>query len=334
MKNVLISFQSFLIILALFSFGCYDKKPAENLDDTNATKRLVIGSTVTDTVKLKQILLQELYKYRFSDSAAFTKGDLSLSKIVYRLNQKRAFSEPLNPNKYFAFKTFFNESYNKLNLNIDASPLSVNWQQLNSYINISSLQGKINEGIGIFYLVDNDTLTSLKFAFVVTKAKREVNATGDTIITPLPNSTGKYLMLSPTSNREITGSELGNYMAAYKNNVKFKPFMVSAPPSYSVNNYNHPHVLYHIGDSAYSFYEDNYNPTTNPNPVIVIENGAYIKPITLTETSTSTKKDFEVHVPIILFKQNGVLSLDDIDYPGKPFKNKALDVGRLCPPDC
>jgi len=44
--------------------------------------------------------------------------------------------------------------------------------------------------------------------------------------------------------------------------------------------------------------------------------------------------NYKVQTPIILTKDSVGIRLDPFLYPGKPFKCKGMDVGKLCPPNC
>lgn len=240
-------------------------------------------------------------------------------------------SEPIDPKYRLILINIFDTCYKDANSSLAFNSLSINWSVLASYLSFPSTPFNANEGIGLFYLIDNSNPANLHPTFVLSRAERVVEGSETKIIPTNPS--GPFLMLKNGDDNGvfISNEEFEDYMTVYKNIIKFqKP---SSPSNFLAKNYNHPYVTFHEGGEFTKFYNDNFpvGSTVPPSLKIMIENGASFPKLITTMGGVGVKAC--LHTGIIFFK-DGELLLDDNNYPNLPFKNKGLDVGRLCPPDC
>lgn len=240
-------------------------------------------------------------------------------------------SEPIDPKYRIILNNIFDTCYKDANPNLTFNNLSINWSVLANHLSFPSNPFNDNEGVGLFYLIDNSNPANLLPTFVISRAERVVIG-GETKIIPI-NTSGSFLMLKSGDDNGtfISSEEFDAFMTAYKDTIKFqKP---SSPLNLLAKNYNHPYVTFHEGIKFTKFFNDNFpvGSTVPSSLKILVEHGAsFLKLIT---TSGGVGLETCLHTSIIFFK-NGDLLLDDQNYPNLPFKNKGLDVGRLCPPDC
>ncbi len=240
-------------------------------------------------------------------------------------------SEPIDNDYRIILKGIFKTCYKDANPSLIFNTLNINWSVLSNYLSFPTTPFNSNEGIGLFYVIDNNNPTALLPTFVIARAERIVEGS-ETKIVPT-DTDGPFLMLKEGNDNGISISreELDTYMTVYKDVIKFqKP---GNPSNFYAKNYTHPYVTFHDGTIFTQFFNDNF-PIGEPIPSslkILVENGAsFPKLIT---TTTGIGLEACLYTSIIFFKNEDLL-LDNIIYTNKPFKNKGLDVGRLCPPDC
>jgi hypothetical protein len=105
------------------------------------------------------------------------------------------------------------------------------------------------------------------------------------------------------------------------------------------NIHRHPNMIYYHFDSLKVFYDEYRNfqecylsenklakTIKNPELFLHISTGAY-------DGGNALKRRF--HTPILRFgSADRAFEIDNNEYSGRRYKNKAFDVGVLCPPNC
>lgn len=223
----------------------------------------------------------------------------------------------------------FKSCYKDANPNLIFPNLKIKWSILSQLFGFPNPQFGSNEGVGFFNLInDNNELT-----YVIAKAKRIV-VNGQHKIEPT-NPTGPYTMLSTTNDSgiQISKNQFDNYRSLYENNLKLESLVGS--PVLNASDYFHPLLTFHDGADLIDFFFHNFpqGSTVPTNLDLVVEHGASF-PTDIQERTGSNTLNNCLHTAMVFFGINGALILDNTHNPTLKFKNKGLDVGRLCPPDC
>lgn len=227
-----------------------------------------------------------------------------------------------------SMEAHFNQSYkNGVNPNIGSPKLDVKWDLISQYVDFPSLVNQTSIGVALFYVLD----TSIDyFSYVITKAEKVFSA-GKWRINPIPLKDG-YLMFTPEAYKIIAHSDLNIYKNHYKDTVKVRQWPNgNFLPVKSLTN--HPEVSFFEGGKFFSFIENNINLagiTTDYD--FTVYNGA-INFINITDIDDNSYS-CDLQTPLIVIENRNIPGIDDSFDVNFPYRNKALDVGRLCPPEC
>ncbi|MBO6516799.1 MAG: hypothetical protein JJ975_09635 [Bacteroidia bacterium] len=173
-------------------------------------------------------------------------------------------------------------------------------------------------GIAFHHVIENEGGQDF-YSFAVTAWKYENNE-----FTGVPLDNNKLRILNRSANQgtdEYDFSNLAVKKQTYhksdtlkvKNGVGAEILVKTLP--------KHPQACYFEGKNFKKMLDDN---TMGNNDVIEVLNGAIYK---------ANAHGLNVHSPILVCNKAGVRQLSD-EGPAGSFENKALDVGRLCPPEC
>ncbi len=207
-------------------------------------------------------------------------------------------------------------------------PLKIQWDSVKKYINLGILHRTENEGIAIYYTV-RDENDERYFSYALGYA--QIVEPNDTIeCSPLSTAGGKYLSLKKGGGFDIIDAQqLSLDTARYHDSV----YVLDRHPvlyTYLAKELKHPRYCF-INNKALRKVEAHNGNIVGDTIYLSFYHGAYTKTI---DYPTSSPVDIEVQTPILVIEDhNGFHYLDEIDHFYK-FKFKALNIGRLCPPDC
>lgn len=132
---------------------------------------------------------------------------------------------------------------------------------------------------------------------------------------------GFFALLQPNGTdpfQEIDGQRFESLTQAYFTHMRSNEI---SPPS-RLDPTVHAKMVYHRPDSLMRFFEA-FNQFSDLH--LYINHGVVLSP----------KKDMFYHVPILTIgDQNVFYEIDNTDNSPNVFYKKALDVGRICPPNC
>ncbi|MDL5049515.1 hypothetical protein QQ054_26205 [Oscillatoria amoena NRMC-F 0135] len=235
---------------------------------------------------------------------------------------------PIPPKMKSSMIAHFNHAYkNGLNLSTENKKLDVKWDIVKKYIDFDNLKDKIDFGVGLFY-----TLPANKsyFSYIIAKAQ----VINDTII-PVPIFNNSYLMLGPNSAlaQEISSQEIITYMNLYKDNVEVRQWPTNNTLEIKDLS-NYPKVCFFEGRKFYEFITQNIDLTLGNTSTydLTVYNGS-INTENISHTNTNLYS-IDIQTPLLIIENNDQPALSSEFNITKPYSNKALDVGRLCPPDC
>lgn len=325
MKNTnLIKSCLFLIILTIttFWFGCKSPSGSSAQEDSESS-----FENDLDTQKIKTYFLG--YQYDSSINNQFTIEDGF--DVILKSRISTDYCRPICKDLVETYDRLFEDYYKSdINQNINCFDFSIKWDAVKTAIDYQSIVNSKDTGVGFFYVIDTMN-ASMTLTYVIVKAMRDID--NDTIKPIFHSDTSKFLMLTnstPEGYRKITLAQFKNYSSYYKEHLQVR----RVNNVYNVKDIRHPQICFQRGDSLAKFY--NHNVDLIPpqsNLFLVIKNGAAF-PKAQIMNYAGTVFDLLVQIPIFIFKYNGSLLLDNSQNTKKTFQNKALDVGRLCPPDC
>lgn len=315
-----------LILLTALSFGSFTHP---QFSQTSCIDKV----EPTDTTKLKTLLLKILYQDQKINPSSINKllKKNSLVSLENSFENSIYYSKPIDILTRNYMNEQFLESYKSVNKTISSPQLKVHWHILQQYIDIHNLEHNGDTGVGIYYIIDFNPDSSLKFSYVIAKSYRN-SITSE--INPIPYN-DSFLMLTTTLPyyKKISLNEFTHKKHLYKINTTVRKVTTDPPYTYNIASLIHPTVCFHRGDSVYSFYKTNYLSSLDSSKLyIILEHGA--SPEKTIFDNNGNKYELSLHSPIILFEYMGKVLINDLFNSAKPYENKGLDVGRLCPPDC
>lgn len=193
-----------------------------------------------------------------------------------------------------------------------------------------------NNGAALFYILDLDNNNNRYFTYAITPATYDYNQKKVIpILNPNPNE--QYLV--PTWNgsfKKIDEAEFQVRKNDYLGTIKIRELSYNQALQINtlegITTKKHPTNCFYSDEQIYKFHKDNKDIAANPDLFYLkIVNGAIYKNYNTQDQYYS----FKVQVPILIFQyDNALLSNDSALVQDKPYENKAMDVGRLCPPSC
>lgn len=190
-----------------------------------------------------------------------------------------------------------------------------------------------NEGASLYYILNKDNNNNFYFSYALTPSLYQNN---QIISTPINNV--QYLTpLYDGSTDIIPATNISTYINWYKEEVEVRD--VSTDNLTTVKNFSnqvgvlHPTNTFLSKQQLINFIIHNNFSLTNPAPHINVRiiNGG----ISITQYGT---RNFMIHTSILILENTNLTSPLLID--NNPYKIpeiyylKAMNVGRLCPPDC
>ncbi|MBO6516800.1 MAG: hypothetical protein JJ975_09640 [Bacteroidia bacterium] len=189
-----------------------------------------------------------------------------------------------------------------------------------------------SQGVAFHYVL-RDEGGKKYFSYVVSAATL---LTKDPPVFPTIKGNNKsYFWLKENGGIEpITHKEMDVLKAAYLQQIKVK----DTYPKDSVihiKDFEHPTFSFFSGKSLKAFFTQNISGRNIQHLDLHIFNGAvHNEDVVL---SSGHKDTLDVQVPILVFADNqkGTIYMDGGAFSDtQPYRNRALDVGRLCPPEC
>lgn len=233
---------------------------------------------------------------------------------------------------------FMNNGVSELiNKDIFNFNLKIKVETIKAFLSIDNIYN-LDHGAAFYYIIYIDSQNREFFTYAVTPAKYDSTTKK---VTPKVNSQGEFEYLVFTPDNIVTGhkinqTEFQTYRNAYINKVEIREFTINdtvkTTDITSLTNEEHPTNCYYSDQQIYFFEKDNSSiPINQNNFYLNLFNGAIYK-----EYKFNGKiYNFKVQTPILIFEyDSSIISSDRVFDPQKPYYYKALDVGRLCPPQC
>ncbi|KAB2916977.1 MAG: hypothetical protein F9K23_07190 [Bacteroidetes bacterium] len=187
-----------------------------------------------------------------------------------------------------------------------------------------------SEGIAAYYILRQNDNSELYFTYAITPASYN-----EGIVTPTPQPNGQVEYLVPTYNgyEKINQALFESYQVLYFQSIEIREF--TGNKTYRIKDFEakygkkHPTNTFYSENEFYYFHENNKEIAVDTTLFyLTFNHGAtYIK--------DPYSGSFKVQTPVLIFEYDNVLQINNMKLsPGEPYKAKALDVGRLCPPDC
>lgn len=249
----------------------------------------------------------------------------------------KSYSFPLITQFVTTLNSIFQQHYEYRNTNIKNYNLKIKYADIfnANYINLEYIKDKNDTGIALYYAIDTTVNGQKYYTYLITMAKSTHSENKDSIE---PMATENLKMITYDFNLNTGGfykittstNFTSKHHKLYKDSVKFH--MLTQSSTTTNHGYDELSLIcYHSGKKTYEFITDNYSIDSLPqNLYVTINNGAL--------SDCELKRRYQTPILILGLPSasgNGLeLLIDDTTYNGKPFRNKALDVGRLCPPEC
>ncbi|PCJ66853.1 MAG: hypothetical protein COA58_05220 [Bacteroidetes bacterium] len=329
MKNQILTITA-LCITSFFIYSCSstDKTTKEDLSEEQPISNLS-DPPVYDT----NLLADQLYAILYQDSLT-TKtlpkrpANLGLDDLT---NSILTYGTPIYLEQATALKLLFNTHYlphNPTISNIDNDMLLSHFLLAVDYDNIKN---KLDEGFACYPILYNT-----KFSYILVKAKKDVSGN----IIPIPTvgqSLIQYYELSPsgyTTFDDANPSEFQDKLDYYATNVNLISYLRD-PIVYNIKSdkLRHPGACFFSGKRLAQLFSDNsaINLSSPGNAKLRFEDAAvhhFIHP-------TIKSKPFMIQSTLVSLIDNTGTHLLTNTYQGDgTFKEKAMDFGYLCPPEC
>ncbi len=221
-----------------------------------------------------------------------------------------------------------------LNQNIsDQYALKVNLQTFINHLGLNT-PANPNEGGAFYYILNRDINNKWYFSYALTPAEYQNHQ-----VTATPPGSIQYLTpLHSGNNTLIDGTNINPYIADFNNNVEVRELgtdqKILAADFQSQINTKHPTNTFLDKQQLTKFITDNgFSIASPPQNVYVrfLHGGVYLKKFgsynVRVLTTILVLEDFN--------QPTSTLLLDNEPYDITAlYKNKAMNVGRLCPPQC
>lgn len=257
-------------------------------------------------------------------------------------------SVPLGLVTTIQYKLDFENFYG--NQNIDMQCVEINFASFwNAFIQnttvFNSWQNETSQGLNILYALDSisgNRHFSYSFYLGDTLNCAQINNNLNYFI---PNFSNQSLVLDPSGASSVTPDMFNSYF----NTVKMRDFTnFGAGPTTLINTIQcnavsaHPRIEFIQKHFLHQFITNNnsslFNGTEPKNNVrIVFSHGARVVVFNDINPACTLPLNLKhrFHVPYVYITgSNNVPLIDEVIYPNAPFTNKALNLGRLCPPQC
>lgn len=227
----------------------------------------------------------------------------------------------------------------QINPNISNIVLKIKVSTIVDFLGIDNIYNP-NHGVAFFYIIDKDKDGVEFYTYAITPATYDAEKG----VQPKPNANNviEYLVLTPDNiiqGKRISNSDFKNvYQKNYFDKIKVREYSLSRTftTNYleTLTSKEHPTNCFYSDEQIYYFHEHNKGVATSTELFyLTVINGAMW--CDYYNNSTNLNYYFKTQRPILLFKYNNeVLSSDNVLDFQRPYYYKALDVGRLCPPDC
>lgn len=216
-------------------------------------------------------------------------------------------------------ESIFTQKYNPMPQPL----LTLNYNDFNTLVDYETIRTQsANIGFACYPVVHNGERT-----FVVFKAKTDsiIGGCKDTIL-PLNNATNsvQYALLDPASPNGyqlISAATFVSLQNDYQNSTQYE----GTP----INQLYHPGGVFYNGDRLHEFYQDN-----NADATFKIEFANLSMAKAGANRSDLTQK-MQLHSCILILRLgNGPRLLTEGPTSPLDFKDRAIDFGHLCPPQC
>lgn len=249
-----------------------------------------------------------------------------------QLNSSVPYSGPYNYSQTVSAVLDFTTEYRNLSNDLIYSPTKINYSTL--------LENTVNR-----YSQDSHYGFVLHYGYSV-NTKRIVYILGLGTIDsqnndgvghcPFPasqnpeGSTDFYILLANVGANPyaiLDQTTFNNLKSAYLDNIQL---ITQEGPQLVKNVANHPEMVFHNPSELKSF-QDEYISASNL--------ALYMVHGSLPVTGSGPGTGIDRHTPVLVFGDDKhFFPLDNIDYPAVglkfPYRNKAFDIGRQCPPNC
>lgn len=163
--------------------------------------------------------------------------------------------------------------------------------------------------------------------FTYMLANSEINGSGVIINLGIIDHPAQYLLLEEDGNYSaISSVQYDARKGMYEEASIFSPYI---DDSEVIGTFaNHPLSCSFPKEDFRNFIRDNMSsPGMDLSTLtLVFQMGASL--------ISGVNSDYKVETSIVITKDSSGLRLDGLNYAGKPFECKAMDVGNLCPPHC
>lgn len=227
---------------------------------------------------------------------------------------------------YFGMLADFDNHYIKSVLNHDINQQVIipnlswafNWQDFITRTGLSSSTSEQNKGIAIHYLVEED---NINYGF-------SLGERVDNNVCFKPFDNNKYLKIdssAPSGLSEVEGPAFMTMKDAYLNNMNIASDIGQIDSIQDIQD--HPRYTFHSFARLNEFHLHNTFDAVVPTSLFIVHGATYHEGLS---------ERYRFHVPLLRWRdQNGnEIPINNQPYTGTPFRNKACDVGHLCPPDC
>lgn len=163
--------------------------------------------------------------------------------------------------------------------------------------------------------------------FTYMLANSEINGLGVMVNLGIIDHPTEYLLLEEAAAYSaINATQYGTRKGMYQAASIFSPYINASAVISSFTN--HPLMCSFPKEDFRNFILDNMSsPTMDLSTLkLVFQMGATYH--------TDVNPDYKVETAIVITKDSSGIRIDGINYTGKPFKYKAMDVGQICPPEC
>jgi hypothetical protein len=262
--------------------------------------------------------------------------------------QKMMLEAPLGLEQFIQYNLDFDIFYG--NQDINSQDVVIDFANFwNTFIQnptvFNSWQNDTSQGLNILYTLQNiagESNFSYSFYLGPMLKCTQIDNTRNYFI---PNFSNQSLVLDPSGAGSVTPGMFNSYF----NTVKMRDFTnFGAGPTTPINTIQcnavsaHPRIEFIQKHFLHQFITNNnsslFNGTVPKNNVrIVFSHGARVVVFDDINPACTLPLNlkYRFHVPYVYFTDsNNVPLIDEVIYPNAPFTNKALNLGRLCPPQC
>lgn len=222
------------------------------------------------------------------------------------------------------------------NNDISTPDLKVKWNDIDAFINVKEYENNKDTGYGLFYILDYDAANNLYLTYAISPAYFNDNADSVFAIKGSDSVLNFLVIEAAGTTRVIDSSEFIELRDLYNDSLDVCGLISrSIIPIKSIEKA--PKSCYYSGKEVHYFFDDN-NYFRSANQIkdslyVRIYNGGINREMP-PDPDVPFFTDLLLQTPILMFEYGNNPNITYETSRKYGYYGKALEVGRLCPPEC